>query len=243
MIVKIADCRGKSGPRFAQPFFMVAILVAAQLAASAMPLASERLVTGQHAHVTLTNNAVQPVTAWALAITTHPSGGVTHREVETVDGYLSEATHGVAGAPERLERLMPGQSRQIELDPLPDDATVAVAAVILDDGTAIGDERVITAVFERRAKERDALGAVSRVFAEVLTAEHGERALEALRSRLDALPERDAVPCRAAIAAVDTYKQRVRDRTPEQIDESLRTYAAFVAREWELAKRAATRKS
>ena len=122
-----------------------------------MPLTAERFVTGQHAHVTLTNNAVQPVTAWALEITTHPGGGVTHREVETVDGYLSEATHGIGGAPERLERLMPGQSRQIELDPLPDEATVAVAAVILNDGSAIGDERVIAAVFDRRAKERDAL--------------------------------------------------------------------------------------
>ena len=206
-----------------------------------MPLTAERFVTGQHAHVTLTNNAVQPVTAWALEITTHPGGGVTHREVETVDGYLSAATHGIGGAPERLERLMPGQSRQIELDPLPDEATVAVAAVILDDGSAIGDERVIAAVFDRRAKERDALGAVSRVFADVLTALHGERALDALRSRLDALPGRDTVPWRAAINAVDTYKQRVHDRTPEQIDESLRTYAGFVTREWELARKAAMR--
>jgi hypothetical protein len=222
---------------------MIAIIFAAHLALDGFPLVVDRLVTGQHAHVTLTNTAQQPITAWALAVVTHPGQGRTHREVETVDGYLSEATHGIAGAPERLERLMPGQSRQIELDPLPDDAAVEVAAVVLDDGTALGDRQVVASIFDRRMKERDALGAVSAVFRDVLASQHGEAALDALRARLDALAERDTVPCRAAIDAVNTYKQRVHDRTPEQIDESLRNYAAFVTREWELAKKHAQRKS
>jgi hypothetical protein len=222
---------------------MIALVLAAHLVADGMPVVADRLVTGQHAHVTLTNNANQPVTAWALAIVTHAAPGRTHREIETVDGYLSEATHGIAGAPQRLERLMPGQSRQIELDPLPDDAAVEVAAVILDDGTSVGDEQIVAPIFERRAKERDALGAVAMTFSDVLAKEHGEAALDALRARLDTLPQRDTVPCRAAIDAVDTYKQRVHDRTPEQMDESLRTYAAFVTREWELAKKHAQRKS
>jgi len=221
----------------------IAILLAAHLALDGFPLVADRLVTGQHAHVTLTNTANQPVTAWALAIVTHPAPGRTHREVETVDGYLSEATHGIAGAPERLERLMPGQSRQVDLDAVPDDATVEVAAVILDDGTAMGDEKIVTPMFDRRAKERDALGAVASVFRDVLGSQHGEAAVDALRARLEALAERDTAPCRAAIGAVDTYKQRVHDRTPDQIDDSLRTYAAFVTREWELAKKHAERKS
>jgi hypothetical protein len=97
-------------------------------------------------------------------------------------------------------------------------------------------------MFARRVKERDALGAVAQTFSDVLASKHGADALDALRTRLDALPNRNEVPCRAAIDAVDTYKQRVADRTPEQIDESLRTYAAFVTREWELAKKAADRK-
>jgi len=220
---------------------MIAILFAVHLLADA-PLVADHLVTGQHAHVTLTNTANQPVTAWALAVVTHQADGRTHREVESVDGYLSEVTHGIAGAAERLERLMPGQSRQIDLESLPDDATVEVAAVILDDGTSIGDEKIIGPIFERRAKERDALGAVSTTFRDVLASVHGEAALDALRTRLDSLPQRDTVPCHAAMDAVDTYKQRVKDRTPEQIDESLRTYAAFVTREWELAQKHATRK-
>jgi hypothetical protein len=221
---------------------MLALLLAAYLAAPEFPLMADHLVTGPKSHVTLTNTANQPITAWALAMITHPEPGRTRREIETVDGYLSEATHGLAGAPERLERLAPGQSREIALDPLPDGATVEIAAVILEDGTAMGDEAILAPMFARRVKERDALAAVAQTFAAVLATEHGPQALDTLRSRLDALPNRDEVPCRAAIDAVDTYKQRVADRTPEQLDESLRTYAAFVTREWELAKSAASRR-
>jgi len=221
---------------------MIAIMLAAHLLAD-VPLVADHVVTGQHGHVTLTNTANQPVTAWALAVVTHQPDGRTHREIETVDGYLSEVTHGIAGAPERLERLLPGQSRQIDLDALPADATVEIAAVVMDDGSTFGDEKVLAPIFDRRVKERDALGAVSATFGDVLGSQHGEAALDALRARLDALPQRETVPCHAAIEAVDTYKQRVKDRTPEQIDESLRTYAAFVTREWELAKKHAARKS
>lgn len=221
---------------------MMALLFVAHLLAVEMPLVASHLATGQKSHVTLTNTANQAVTAWALAVTTRQQTGRTHREVEMVDGYLSLATHGIVGAPERLERLAAGQSREIDLDPLPDGATVQVVAVILDDGTALGEEPILASMFARRGKERDALGAVAQTFADVLERKRGAEALDTLRARLDALPNRDDVPCRAAIETVDTYKQRAVDRTPEQIDESLRTYAAFVAREWELAKRAATRK-
>ena len=72
---------------------------------------------------------------------------------------------------------MPGQSRDIPLDPLPPGATVEVIAVVLDDGTAIGDEQVIAPIFAKRAKERDALKAVVDAFNEVLPAEHGAEAL------------------------------------------------------------------
>ena len=222
---------------------MLSLLVALHLIADGFPLVADHLVTGPHAHVTVTNTAAQSVTAWALAVVTHPAPGRTHREIETIDGYLSAATHGIAGAPERLEQLAAGQSREIALDPLPEDAVVEVAAVVLDDGTAIGDEAIVKPIFDRRARERDALGSVAAAFNDVLASQHGTAALDALRARLDALPDRDAVPCRAAIEAVETYRQRAANRSPDQIDESLRTYAAFVAREWALAKKAAARKS
>jgi hypothetical protein len=221
---------------------MVVMILVVHLIAAELPLVADHLVTGPKSHVMLTNRANQPITAWALAVITHPDVGRTHREVETVDGYLSEATHGLAGAPARLERLMPGETRDVDLDPLPDGATVEVTAVILDDGTAIGDESVVAPIFARRVRERDALGAVAQTFADVMTSTHGADALDTLRARLDALSIRNEVPCRAAIDAVDTYKQRVADRTPAQIDGSLRAYAAFVTREWELAKKHAQRR-
>jgi hypothetical protein len=222
---------------------MAMMLLVAHLMAAGLPLVADHLVTGPKSRVTLTNTSNQAVTAWALAVITHPQPDRIHREVETVDGYLSAATHGLAGTSERLERLEAGQSREIALDALPDGASVEVVAVIFDDGTAMGEESIVAPIFARRVRERDALGVVAQTFADVLAAQHGAQALDALRARLDALPNRDEVPCRAAIEAVETYKARVADRTPEQIDESLRTYAAFVAREWELAKKAATRKS
>jgi hypothetical protein len=210
--------------------------------AAALPVVVGQLSTGPRAQMTVTNTASQPVTAWAFAIVTHPEAGRTHREVETIDGYLSEATHGLPGSAERLERLMPQQPRVIQLDPLAQDATVEIVAVVLDDGTAIGEESAIAPIFDRRARERDALAAVAAVFSDVLASQHGTAALDALKERLVALPAHDEVPCRAAIDAVDTYRQRGGARTPEQVDESLRTYAAFVAREYELAKKHSQRR-
>jgi len=97
----------------------LALALGGWLAAADLPVTISQVATGPASHVTLTNTASQPVTAWALATTTRTETGRTRREVETADGYLSEITHGLAGSSERLERLLPRQSRQIALDPLP----------------------------------------------------------------------------------------------------------------------------
>jgi hypothetical protein len=160
--------------------------------------------------------------------------------VYTSDGYLSEVTHGLPGSNERLERLMPGESRELPLDPLPPGSTVEVIAAVLDDGTAVGEEQTLAAIFAKRAHERDALKAVVDVFADVLPAKHGADALAALRERFAALVQRDnAVPCRAALAAVQTYQQKI---NAEEIDRGLQTYASLVGREYDLAARHAERR-
>lgn len=218
-----------------------AFVLAAGVAAADLPLTASRLVAGPNSRVTLTSTADQPITAWGLATITHPADGRTHREVEIADGYLSEATHGLPGAVERLERLAPGQSRDITLDPVPDGGSVEVVAVVLDDGTALGDEAVIREIFTRRAKERDALGAVANAFRDVLRAQRGVAALDALRERLTTIAQREqSLPCRAAIDAVETYRRKTAD--PAAIDQSLGMYAAFVAREYEIAMKHAQRK-
>jgi len=221
--------------------FFVAVLTSVASAQPAeSPLIVSDVVTGNASHVRLTNSGRQPVTAWSLAAITEPAPGRTHREVYTVDGYLSEATHGLPKAAERLERLMPGESRDLPLDPLPSGAKVEVIATVLDDRTAIGDEDALRAIFANRARERDALKSVVDAFNEVLPMLHGADALSALRDRFRALVAReDNVPCHAALDAVQTYQS---SSDPAQIDRSLRTYADFVTREYELAVRHSQRR-
>lgn len=219
---------------------LTALLLTASVYASDMPLSVGQLVTGTPTHVRLTNTSSQPVTAWSLAATTHADGGRTHREVYTVDGYLSEATHGLPGASERLERLLPGQSREIALDPLPSGATVEVVAAVLDDGTAIGEDQILASIFAKRVKERDALRAVVDAFNEVLPARHGADAVAALKERFAALVQREeSIPCRAALDAVQNVGRKT---NADEIDQSLRTYADFVKREYDLAARHSLRK-
>ena len=227
--------------RYASLFIPVSMsLWAAVAAAAEMPLKVSDVATGARSHVRLTNTANQPVTAWSVAATSQAEGGRTHREVFTVDGYLSELTHGLPGAAEHLERLMPGQSRQVSIDAQPAGTTVDVIAAVLDDGTAIGDAQVLGEIFAKRAKERDALKAVADAFKEVLPARHGAEALAALKGRLNALAQRDdSIPCRAALEAVQTFE---RQGAPDQVDQSLRTYADFVTKQYELAARHAQRK-
>jgi hypothetical protein len=219
-----------------------ALLVAAASTAHAAesPLIVSDLATGEASHVRITNTSRQPVTAWSIAAVTESSAGRTHREVYTTDGYLSEVTHGLPKAAERLERLMPGEARDLPLDPLPAGAKVDVIATVMDDGTAIGDEKALTSIFANRAKERDALKSVVDAFNEVLPAKHGADALAALKDRFGALVERDDnVPCHAALDAVQAYEKRGH---ADQVDKSLRTYADFVNKEYALAQKHSQRK-
>ena len=215
-------------------------LTASAALAFETPVMISDVVTGAASHVRITNTSRQPVTAWSLAATTEPSAGRTHREVYTTDGYLSEITHGLPRAAAQLERLLPGESRELVLDPLPDGAKVHVIAAVLDDGTAVGDEAVLASIFETRAKERDALKAVADTFNAVLPVMHGAEALAALKDRFAALADRDdTVPCRVALDAVQAYPPGA---LADRIDTSLHDYAAFVMREYELAAKHAQRR-
>jgi hypothetical protein len=217
-----------------------AALLATVVYATEMPVTVSNLVTGPKSRVQLTNTSKQPVTAWSLATTTQAEGGRSHREVYTADGYLSEITHGLPGASERLERLLPGQSREITLGPLPEGATVEIIAVVMDDGTASGDEQVIASIFAKRARERDGLKAVVDAFNEVLPARRGPEAVAALKERFAALVQRDdSIPCRAALDAVQSVARKT---NPDEVEQSLRTYADLVKRQYDLAAKHATRR-
>lgn len=221
-------------------FLLAALLTTSTVQAAESPLIVNEVVTGEASHVRITNTSQQPVTAWSLAASA-PTANGTHREVYTTDGYLSEVTHGLPKAAERLERLMPGESRDLPLDPLPAGAKVDVIATVMDDGTAIGEEKPLAAIFANRAKERDALKAVVDAFNAVLPAQRGAEALAALKDRFAAMvAQNDNVPCHAALDAVQSYERKGQ---ADQIDKSLRTYADFVNKEYELAVKHSRRKT
>jgi len=220
--------------------FAGALLISSAINVPDMPVTVSDVTTGASSHVRVTNTASQPVTAWSLAVTSEKPGGGLHREVYTTEGYLSEVTHGLPRAAERLERLMPNESRELPLDPLPEGAKAHVIAAVMNDGTAIGEEAAIASIFANRVKERDALKAVVDAFGDVLRTKHGSEALAALKDRFTALVEHDdTVPCHAALDAVQAYAKK----EGKDIDESLRTYADFVNKEYALAVKHSQRKN
>ncbi len=217
---------------------VAAILLGAFVQAAQFPLIAGSLIAGPNSRVQLTNRGDQPVTAWALAVTTPAVDGQSRRFEETVDAYLSEITRDLPGATDKLNRLLPGEGREVPLQSVPAGSSVEIVAVVLQDGTAMGDARTIELIFERRRMERDDLRSVVDVFGAVLPATTGMAALQELQRRFASGFQRpDSTPVRAAREAVDAY---LKVATPENADalvQQLRAYADLVERQYELAVR------
>ena len=65
--------------------------------------------------------------------------------------------------------------------------------------------------------------------------------MAALQERFAALVQRDdSIPCRAALDAVQNFGRKT---NPDEIDQSLRTYADLVKRQYALAAKHATRRN
>ena len=209
-----------------------------------LPVVASHLVTGPNSHVELTNTSNQPVTAWTLVVTTIEKDGTTHRATETIDAYLSEVTKEFSGMSDKVDRLLPGQTREIALDPAGTGATAEVTAVVLQDATALGDQETIASVFEHRAKERDQLRQVVDVFDAVLPSARGVAALEALKRGFAVqTAQGESVPHQSAREAVDAYLQRATPATADAIDQLVRKYADIVRREYDLAEKHSHRKN
>jgi hypothetical protein len=209
-----------------------------------LPVVASHLVTGPNSHVALTNSSEQAVTAWTLVVTTVDKDGSTHRATETIDAYLSEVTKDFSGMSDKVDRLLPGQTREIALEPAAPGATAEVTAVILQDGAAFGDPDTIASVFEHRAKERDQLHEVVELFDGVLPSAHGLAALEALKRGFAVQgAQGESVAHQSAREAVDTYLQRATPATADAIDQLLRKYSDIIRREYDLAEKHSHRKS
>ena len=128
--------------------FVPVLALSGVLAAAEMPLRVGDLVTGPPTHVRVTNTSTLAVTAWALAATIaerqrrHSSAGLFGRR-------LSERGHARSAELERAHRAAHARRiARVALDPLPAGPTVDVIAAVLDDGTAVGDEDALRAIFE-----------------------------------------------------------------------------------------------
>ena len=222
--------------------FIVACGSAAWLSAAGLPLVASHLVTGPASHVELTNTGTRPVTAWSVAITTHPEDGRTRRVVQSGDAYLAEVTRDLPRSSPHLDWILPGQSRRLPLDPQPADATAEVMAVVLEDGTALGEPGTLKAIFDHRIAERDELRKVVDIFNAVLPTEQGAAALQELKMRFSGMAQDDeSTAYRSAREAVSAFAQKAAVNADEA-DHSLRTYAAFVQRQYDVAVKHSVRK-
>jgi hypothetical protein len=223
---------------------MIGLAVAGTLQVGSLPVVAGHLVTGASSRVQISNTGGQPVTAWSLAITTHPEEGRTHRVVLTSDAYLADVTRDLPRASPHLDWLRPGQTFDVPLDPQPADATVQVMAVVLEDGTALGEPGILASIFEHRAAERDELRKVVDTFTAVLSSKHGAAAIEELKARFNASPDPglEGTPHRSAREAVETFAQRAAAGKADEADQSIRSYAAFVQRQYEVAAKHAVRR-
>jgi alanine dehydrogenase len=115
---------------------------------------------------------------------------------------------------------MPGQSRALPIDAASAGTTVEIAALVLQDGTALGNAAVIATLFEHRALERDELRAVAETFRTVLAAKRGTAALAELKQQLQALARGESVPRLTALDAVEALLRKA---------QALFTYFHFAA--------------
>jgi hypothetical protein len=219
------------------------LTLAPVLLAGGLPVVARNFVTGPSSQVELVNTGNRAVTAWSLGITTHPEEGKIHRVIHTGDAYLAEVTRDLPRSSPHLDWLLPGQSRVLPLDPQPADATVEVMAVVLDDGTALGESQILNEIFGKRIAERDELHRVVDIFNAVLPTKRGAAVIEELKNRFnESSPGQESTPHRSAREAVDAFAQRAAAGRADEADQSLRTYAAFVRRQYEVAARHSVRK-
>jgi hypothetical protein len=201
-----------------------------------------RIVPGSSPQVELRNGGDLAVTAWSFAVVS-PTATGTHREVHSADVYLSDVTRGLPQASAHLDWLRPGQSRTIPVDAAPAGASVEIVAVVLEDGTAMGDADTIASFFAHRAAERDELKKVVDTINAATQSRHGTAALEELRRRFaDGAGANESTPHRSAREAVAAWQQKATTASADDIDRSIRTYVEFVAKQHAAAAKHAQRK-
>jgi hypothetical protein len=182
------------------------------------------------------------VTAWSFVVISPTQTG-THREVHSADVYLSDVTRGLPQSDAHLDWLRPGEARAVPVDAAPPGASVQIVALVLEDGTAFGEPDTVASVFAHRAAERDELKKVVDTFNASLQTKRGAAALDELQQRFAVgAGTEESVPHRSAREAVGSWLQKAKSGDEDQVDQSVRSYVAFVTRQYEAAAKHAVRK-
>ena len=220
--------------------WFIALLLSLVFAAN--PPLSAKAIPGPPSQVELRNTGTQPINAWAFAISSPNASGGIRRVVHSSDVYMSEVTSGLQGAEPHLRVLRPGESRGIPVYPLPQDASVQVLAVVLDDNTTFGDDQTIAGFFQKRAVERDELKQVVDIFNASLQSAQGAAALQDLKRRFAAgAGASESAAHRSARQAVDAFLQRATGNEDDVLP-ALRTYVGFVTKQYDAAAKHAQRR-
>jgi hypothetical protein len=161
--------------------------LAAQSVATGLPLLVEEThVVDRFIVLTVRNVDARTMTAWGVRGLVTFDGGVTQWVDMTIDAYQSGFHDESTGKP---VVFVPGATVTARIgvrlrDGVVSGVSLVPTAVVLDDGTASGDEQAIETMFAVRARERRACQLIESVLA---------RHLAAVRDPLDAihLIERD----------------------------------------------------
>jgi hypothetical protein len=140
-----------------------------------------------HLEYALLNTTPQPATAWSVALTVRrPDGSLSRRMRITTDSFINEARRGTrpdSAIDEQL--LMPNTPRQFTLPgPFAGTPELTSTALVLTDGTSLGDAIAIDDIFRLRVAEREARRQILDQIREVQRSRVGLDALQEAKTRL-----------------------------------------------------------
>jgi hypothetical protein len=163
------------------------LTTSAQVAPAHLLSIDETLVADRHVHVTVRNTAQQDIHAWGLI------GWVTYEDgtVEKTGIYMDGMLRGFRDNPIAPVRSFTPKSSLTKripsaLRPVPVKAVqLTVSVIVLADGTATGDERMVASIFEDRQRQLAGLRHVEKLFSESIARGAGSwDALTAIQNKL-----------------------------------------------------------
>jgi hypothetical protein len=140
---------------------------------TALPLSVEAKIggpeeqSGSGIYVTVRNTGPRTITAWGVSAEVKYPKGIVAKRGHTNDRFeLSPERFLRPEGTATTQMGIPPPPASALMTPIPTDVIAVPTAVIFDDGTALGDEGVITYLFSRRELHRRVWAALERALAD-----------------------------------------------------------------------------